>query len=70
MFIKVVSQTVLDQINAAYHDKRLKFIAATFREVDVSISVRAIFFYSCLDSFKNIIYFLYAGIPLYQEQLF
>ena len=30
-FIKAVSDTVLDMINAAYYDKLLMFIGATFR---------------------------------------
>ena len=35
-FIKAVSETVFDMINAAYHDKPLIFIGATFREKLVS----------------------------------
>ena len=35
-FIKAVSDTVLDMINAAYHDKPLILIRATFREKLVS----------------------------------
>ena len=31
-FIKAVSDAVLDMINAAYQDKPLMFIGATFRE--------------------------------------
>ena len=32
MFIKAISDTVFDIINAVYHDKPLMFIGATFRE--------------------------------------
>ena len=35
-FIKAVSDTVLDMINAVYDDKPLIFIGATFREQLVS----------------------------------
>ena len=35
-FIKAVSDTVLDMINAVYHDKPLMFIGAVFREKLVS----------------------------------
>ena len=35
-FIKAVSDTVLDMINADYHDKPLIFIGATFPEKLVS----------------------------------
>ena len=31
-FIKAVSETVLDSINAIYHDKPLTFTGSTFRE--------------------------------------
>ena len=31
-FIKAVSDTAFDMINAVYHDKPLMFIGATFRE--------------------------------------
>ena len=36
MFIKAVSDTVLDMINAVYHDKPLIFIGATLWEMHVS----------------------------------
>ena len=35
-FIKAVSVTVLDMINAVFHDKPLIFIGATYREMLVS----------------------------------
>ena len=36
-FIKAVSETVLDMINAAYYDKPFVYIRATFQEKLVSL---------------------------------
>ena len=41
-YIKAISDTTLDMINAVYHDKPLNFIGATFREKLVVSHHRAV----------------------------